>query len=277
MYDFYFGTKEEIEANEAKYLLFIKRMLPRWCNSIPDTEYIAIHNTLGLLAPHNKRPILVETGAGASTIVLLNYAMKHDGILYSWDFNGPKGAFLRSVCTDTLVLHYGKNLFDHWKFIAYNSLSEHLGVKILGELNVRVDFCFFDSEHTRDVLLGELRVVNQFFNETAIVAIDDANYNYIHTNVSYINMLRKKLDLPPVKNPADNLCDPFFMEIEKFLRTRWADVKYLEDTYKKEYRTDIFWSYYSSDREAMGKEGMEKMDALEHRYDSWRVAGRRQS
>jgi len=25
MYDFYFGTKEEIAANEADYLLFIKR------------------------------------------------------------------------------------------------------------------------------------------------------------------------------------------------------------------------------------------------------------
>ena len=275
MYDFYFGTKEEIAANEAKYLLFIKRMLPRWCNSIPDAEYIAIHNSLALLDPYGKKPTLVETGVGASTIVLLNYAMKHDGVLYSWDFNGPKGAFLRSVCTDTLVSHYGKSLFDHWKFIAYSSLSEHLGVKILGELNARVDLCFFDSEHTRDVLLGELRVVDQFLNEAAIVAIDDANYNYIHTNVSYINMLRKKLGLPPVKNLPDNQCNPFFMEVEEFLKSKWTTVEYLQDTYKKEYKTDLFWSYYNSDREAMGKEGMEKLDALEHRFDSWRVSSRR--
>jgi hypothetical protein len=275
MYDFYFGTKSEIEANEAKYLLFIKRMLPRWCNSIPDSEYLAIHNSLGTLALHGKKPVLVETGAGASTIALLNYAMKHDGVLYSWDFNGPKGAFLRSVCTDTLVSYYGKNLFDHWKFIAYDSLSGQLGVAILGELNVGVDFCFFDSEHTRNVLLGELRVVNQFLEGNAIVAIDDANYNYIHTNISYINMLRKKIGLPPAQNPADNVCNPFYMEVEAFLKKQWASVEYLRDTYKRDYKADLFWSYYSSDREAMGKEGMEKLDALEHRFDSWRVSGER--
>jgi len=275
MYDFYFGTKKEIEANEAKYLLFIKRMLPRWCNSIPDSEYLAIHNSLLLLPSASKKPVLVETGAGASTIALLNYAMKHNGVLYSWDFNGPKGAFLRSVCTDTLGSYYGKSIFDHWKFIAYNSLSQHLGVSILGELNANVDFCFFDSEHTSEVLLGELRGVNQYLKENAIIAIDDANYNYVHTNISYINMLRKKLDLPPVQNPSDNVCKPFYMEVETFLRSHWTNVEYLQDTYKKEYKTDLFWSYFSSDREAMGKEGMEKLDSLEHRFDSWRVSGKR--
>ena len=274
MYDFYFGTEEEIFANEAKYLLFIKRMLPRWCKSIPDSEYLAIDNSLNLLDIRGRKSVLVETGVGASTIVLLNYAMKHDGVLYSWDFNGPKGAFLRSVFTDTLVPLYRKNLSDHWKFVAYNSLSEHLGIKILGELDVKVDFCFFDSEHTRDVLLGELGRVNQFLINNAIVAIDDANYNYVHTNISYINMLRKKLNLPLVQNSSDNVCNPFFVEVEKFLKSKWAAVEYLKDTYKLEYKHDLFWSYYSSDREVMGKIGMEKQDALEHRFDSWRISER---
>lgn len=275
MFDFYFGTKEEIAANEADYLLFIKRMLPRWCNSIPDSEFLAIHNSLALLESAGRRPVLVETGCGASTIVLLNYAMKHQGILYSWDLNGLKGAFLRSVFTDTLVAHYARNVFEHWKFVSYNSLSPHLGVEILGELGLEVDFCFFDSEHTRDVLLGEVGRASDFLRERAIVAIDDANYNYVHTNISYINMLRKKLGLGPVQNRADNVCEPFFVEVEKFLKSKWTTVEYLEDTYKKDYKSDVFWSYFRSDRQALGKEGMEKMDSLEHRYDSWRVLGRK--
>lgn len=275
MYDFYFGTKEEIAANEAKYLLFVKRMLPRWCNSIPDSEYLAIHSSLAILDLGRQKPTIVETGVGASTIVLLNYAMKHDGVLYSWDLSGPKGAFLRSVCTDTLVSHHGKNLFDHWKFIAYNSLSEHLGIGILAEIGASVHFCFLDSEHTRDTLLGELNLVNEFLRDGSIVVIDDANYNYVHTNVSYINMLRRKLDLPPVQSSSDNVCEPFYVEVESFLRSKWATVEYLKDTYKQEYKSDLFWSYYSSDREAMGKEGMEKLDALEHRFDSWRVSERK--
>ncbi len=43
MYDFWFGSRDEICANEERYLLFVKRMLPRWSNSIPDSEYLAIH------------------------------------------------------------------------------------------------------------------------------------------------------------------------------------------------------------------------------------------
>lgn len=275
MYDFHFGTKLEIEANEAKYLLFIKRMLPRWCNSIPDSEYIAIYNALADLPCGGQRPVLVETGSGASTIVLLNYAMKHNGVLYTWDTNGSKGSFLRSVCTETLVMHHGKNLFDHWKFIAYNSLSQYLGVGVLGEFGVGVDFCFLDSEHTLDVVLGELTTVNKFMKDNAIVAIDDANYNYAHTNMSYVNMLRSKLGLLPVANPTGNTCRPFFCEVEEFLRTQWRDVIHLEDSYKREFRADLFWSYYKSDRESMEKAGMEKMEDLEHRFDSWKVAGRK--
>ncbi len=276
MYDFYFGTKDEIRANESRYLLFVKRMLPRWCNSIPDSEYLAIHDSLAMLEIQGKKPVLVETGIGASTVVLLHYAMKHDGVLYSWDISGLKGAFLRSVCTDTLVWFHEKNLFDHWKFIAYNSLSEQLGIKILGELGVRVDFCFHDSEHTWNVLLGELGQVSELLRDGSIVAIDDANYNYVHTNVAYINMLRKKLGLPQIEDPSDNLCEPFFVEVERFLKSRWENVEYLEDSYKREYKRDLFWNYYSSDRHALAQEGMEKPDALEHRYDSWRVSARRE-
>jgi len=276
MYDFYFGTKDEIRVNESKYLLFVKRMLPRWCNSIPDSEYLAIHDSLAMLEIQGKKPVLVETGIGASTIVLLHYAMKHDGVLYSWDISGLKGAFLRSVCTDTLVSFHEKNLFDHWKFIAYNSLSEQLGIKILGELGVSVDFCFLDSEHTWNVLLGELGQVSELLRDGSIVAIDDANYNYVHTNVAYINMLRKKLGLPQIEDPSDNLCEPFFVEVERFLKSRWENVEYLEDSYKREYKRDLFWNYYSSDRHALAQEGMEKPDALEHRYDSWRVSARRE-
>ena len=130
-------------------------------------------SALSTLDLRGRRPVIVETGVGASTIVLLNFAMKHDGLLYSWDPNGPKGALLRSVCTDTLVTHHQKLLQQHWKFVPYNSHSVHLGLPILGELDETVDFCFFDSEHTREVLIGELARVSPFLSDGAIVSIDD--------------------------------------------------------------------------------------------------------
>ena len=58
MYDFHFGTKEKIEKNPLEWLIFIKRMLPRWCNSIPDSEFIALHETLSLLN-EKEQPVMV--------------------------------------------------------------------------------------------------------------------------------------------------------------------------------------------------------------------------
>ena len=102
MYDFYFGAKKEIEQDEKKFLLSVKRMLPRWVNSIPDSEYLAIYDDLESLGMKGKKPTLVETGVGASSIVMLYYAMKNEGTLYSWDFQAEKGAYIRAICTDTL-------------------------------------------------------------------------------------------------------------------------------------------------------------------------------
>ena len=42
MYDFYFGSKEDIAKDETKFLIAIKRMMPRWVNSLPDSEYLAL-------------------------------------------------------------------------------------------------------------------------------------------------------------------------------------------------------------------------------------------
>ena len=42
MYDFSLGTKEQILTNEIEFLIAVKRMLPRYLNSIPDNEFKAI-------------------------------------------------------------------------------------------------------------------------------------------------------------------------------------------------------------------------------------------
>lgn len=276
MFDFYFGTEDEIKQNEEGYLLFVKRMIPLYFNSIPDSEFIAIHNLLKTeLDQDINRPVLVETGVGASTIVLLYYAMKNNGVLYTWDMNPLKGSFLKSVFMDTLVPHFGKNLSDHWKFITYNSNSEHLGIPVLKEFDEKVDFCFLDSEHTQNTLMSEVRHVNQFLKDGSVVSIDDAYYKFIHTNMGFVNMTRKKLGLGPVENPKDNQGNPFYEEVEKFLKENWASVEMIDNnSFKKEWQNDIYWKYYDSNLKARSKVNMEDVEALEHRFDSWKVSNR---
>lgn len=271
MYDFYFGTKEEIEKDPKKYLLTIKRMLPRWCNSIPDSEYLALYDVImGIELPPS--PVFVETGSGASTIVLCYFALKTGGELYTWDINGSKLFYLRSVLNDTLLRYFTeRNLSRHWRHIAFDSNSEFVGIKILKELGKKVSACFMDSEHTLKTLMGEIKSVSEVLADSAIVAIDDANYSYISCNTAYINMIREKLGLSPIKDPPGNIGRTFWQEVYDYLKNNFSKVEYLRDTYKKNYQNDIFWAYFRGDREVMANLSMEKNEDLNHRFDAWRV------
>ncbi len=273
MYDFYFGSKEEIAKDEPRYLLAVKRMLPRWVNSIPDSEYLALFDLLERFVPKTK-PVLIETGAGASSLALLYFAMKHGGRLYSWDLVGPKGSFLRGVAGESFAAHFGRPVSEHWRFIPGPSHSPLVGIEVLGELGELVDLAFFDSEHTWDVLGGELERADRFLKDGSVVALDDANYDYAHLNLAYANMTRRKLGLPAAAEPEGNRCRAFHQEAESFLKKRWREVKKIDDSYKSSCRDDLFWSYFQADRQVMNVAGMEKLSEIEHRFDAWRVSGR---
>src|ERR1041385_1566652 len=188
MYDFYLGSREEIAKNEIKYLIAIKRMMPRWVNSVPDTEFIALAKLLDEQGASAKGKLVVaETGAGASSLVCAFYAMKYDGLAMSWDYNGEKGSLIRTVCTETMGNYFGKRIDDHWKLVAHDSLSPYLGLPVLKDLVDHVDLFFHDSEHVWQTVHAELQAINPLLRDGAVVALDDANQDFLHTNIAYIN------------------------------------------------------------------------------------------
>jgi len=273
MYDFFFGEREDILEDELGYLVSIKRMMPRWCNSIPDSELKAIHNDLtrsNVMDPESMG-VIIETGCGASTVALAYSAFKHGKKLFTWDTNQNKLAYIRNILGDTLGKLFNKSIHDVWTYIPYRSDSEDLGIPILGELGASVDFGFFDSEHTSEVLLSEVALTLEFANDRAILAIDDANYDFKYKNTAYINVFRKKLGLAAIENPADNKTGKFFELVESHIKGKYPDSVKLEDTYKMDFKEDIFWSYFSSDRKIMDSLSMERLSELEHRYDSFQV------
>ena len=95
MYDFHFGNRNEIIDNQEEFLIFVKRLLPRWINGVPDSECIAIYRSVQKLSAN--KPILIETGCGASTLAMFIYCALNSGKMFSWDTNGSKGYFLKSV------------------------------------------------------------------------------------------------------------------------------------------------------------------------------------
>ena len=276
MYDFYLGSREEIARDEKRFLLAIKRMMPRWVNSIPDSEYLALASLIDGLGTDsdNKKLTIVETGVGASSLACIFYAMKHNGLALSWDFNTEKGSLIRTVCTETMGKYFGKSVDSYWKLVGYHSLSPHLGLPILGELVDHVDLFFHDSEHVWSTIRAELGEIMPLLRDGGIVALDDANQDYLHTNVAYINTFRKKLGLLPVPRLEDNLTDQFYVETERLLKKFWGNVEHLPDLYKNNFRTDSYFNYYDAEFDVKASLGTERMENLEHRFDSWRVSAR---
>ena len=84
--------------------------------------------------------------------------------------------------------------------------------------------------------------------------------------------MRKKLGLGSIDEPEDNICEPFYPEVEDYLRKTYPVVETVDDTYKEDYEDDVYFQYYSGDRNFMNTVGMEEKGKLEHRFDAWRVS-----
>lgn len=268
MYDFYFGEKNDIKRNENLYLISIKRMLPKWMNSIPDSEFIALGNIAKLIKKN--KPIFVETGSGASSLILCFYAMKTNGKLYTWDTNPEKTSQLRSAFNETIARYFNKNINDHWITINASSVSKYCGLGMLEELKLKINLFFHDSEHVLQTILSEINLVNKILDNNAYVCIDDANYKFKKINTGYSNIIRKKLGLKKIFE-KNNESDYFFKEVESNLKDNFKKVIKINDSYKKNFEKDIYFKYFQNELNIKSKMKMENISILQHRFDAWQI------
>jgi hypothetical protein len=269
MYDFYFTDLKKIKQNPEKFLIFVKRLLPRWANGIPDSECIAIYRLLEKLRKKvKKKLILCETGSGASSLAMFLHCAIWGGKMFSWDTNASKGSFLKSVINESICKVTGTNLNKIWTFISYDSINSNVGIEVLKELKLKSDFCFFDSLHTLSHLKKEIKSFENVASKTFMIALDDAYYNKRFSNYSYLNMIRKKLGLKMIidKN-KENKCKPFYIEIKNYLKKNYKKVENLNNFYKQNFKKDIFFSYYDADRLFLNETGMENKSKLRNRLE----------
>jgi hypothetical protein len=272
MYDFHYGSRDEILQNTEGFLVFVKRLLPRWINGIPDSECLAIFRSLDSLKnPAQGTQVLVETGCGASTLAMVLWSIVNDGHVYSWDINGSKGSFLRSVISEAICRPLGVDIYKYWTFIPFNSTNDQIGIPVLGELKQRASFGYFDSWHTLEHLKREIECFESVASNEFVIALDDAYYTKKIENYSYINVLRAKLGLLAVEEPSYNVCDPFYLVVDDYLRGKYEYVEKYVDSYKAEFRDDIFFVYYGDDRRVMNDLGMEQSASLANRFEAWVV------
>jgi hypothetical protein len=245
MYDFYFGTKQQIKKKPEDFLLFVKRLLPRWANGIPDSECLEIFKTIKILKRNkNKKLTLIETGCGASSLAMFLHCALYGGEMYSWDINGSKGSFLRTIISETIGKALSVDANKLWYFLPCTSTDPNMGIAVLKELKKKADFCFFDSWHTLDQVMAELKQFEKIASPRFIAAFDDAYYTKKKINYTYINILRTKMGLKRIKEPANNKCEPFYIEIDRYLKKKYKKVLKIKDTYKVNYKNDIWFDYF---------------------------------
>tara|TARA_B100001123_G_C15288434_1_gene1016522 strand:- start:207 stop:1028 length:822 start_codon:yes stop_codon:yes gene_type:complete len=271
MYDFKFKSKKEVLSNPEDFLIFVKRLLPRWANGIPDSEAIALYKLLKLLKKKNKKLTIVETGVGASTVALFLYCAINGGRVFSWDHNGHKGSYLKTVLSEAICTLLKVDLNKHLTFVPFDPTDRYVGISVLKELKIKADFAFFDSLHTHQQVFKELREFEEISSSNFIVAVDDAYYERKYTNFPYINMLRSKLNLNIINEPKDNIGKALHVELYNHLVQKYKRVSRIKDYYKKNYKNDIFFKYFSGDREFMDKYKMEEKNKLRHRLEAFKI------
>ena len=96
------------------------------------------------------------------------------GKVFSWDTNGSKGSFLRSIISEAICRSLEVDLYKTWTFIGFDSTSKYAGIPIINELGLKADFCYFDSWHTLEHLMNEIYCFESVANNDFIIALDDA-------------------------------------------------------------------------------------------------------
>jgi len=271
MYDFRFGSIDEIRESPEEFVLFVKHLLPRWLNGITDEQCLAIFRCAASVS--QSKGVLIETGCGASTVPLVVHAALTGDKAFSWDISGHKGSQLRLVLTEAVGLALGVDINEVWHFVAADSCDPLVGIKVLGELGQNVKMGFFDSQHTLNQLVAEVNSTLAVANDSLVVALDDAYYRSISQNYGYRNLQRVKLGLAPIEEPKENLGDEFRDVIGSLLEVSFTTVRELTEMYRAD-PNDVHLRYFSSDRKVFGKIGMENPERLSDRFTAWSCSGK---
>jgi hypothetical protein len=246
MFDFIYDSKKNILKNPEKFIIFVKRLLPKYANSLPDSAAISIFREIKKLKGPNN--LIIETGVGASTIVLFvaSYICKKK--LFTFDINPDKISLIRQVINDAICRPLKVNIFDYWTYVPSNSVDKYTGIPALKGFKRKPQFAFLDSYHSSEHLKKEVIEFTKIASKEFILGIDDGNHiNSRFFNFDYTNMVRQKIGLKKISNPKQNNSPSFFVEVNNFLKKNFKSVKNLETFFQKNYQNDLWFNYFGAD------------------------------
>ncbi len=246
MFDFIYDSKKNILKNPEKFIIFVKRLLPKYANSLPDSAAISIFREIKKLKGPNN--LIIETGVGASTIVLFLASYIYKKKLFTFDINPDKISLIRQVINDAICRPLKTNIFDYWTYVPSNSLNKYTGIPALKEFKRKPQFAFLDSYHSLEHLKKEVMEFSKIASKEFILGIDDGHLiNSRFFPFGYTNMVRQKMGLKKISNPKQNNSPSFFVEINNLLKKNFKSVNILKTFFQKNYQNDLWFNYFGAD------------------------------
>ncbi len=246
MFDFIYDSKKNILKNPEKFIIFVKRLLPKYANSLPDSAAISIFREIKKLKGPNN--LIIETGVGASTIVLFLASYIYKKKLFTFDINPDKISLMRQVINDAICRPLKINIFDYCTYVPSNSLDKYTGIPALEGFKRKPQFAFLDSYHSLEHLKKEVMEFSKIASKEFILGIDDGHLiNSRFFPFGYTNMVRQKMGLKKISNPKQNNSPSFFVEINNLLKKNFKSVNILKTFFQKNYQNDLWFNYFGAD------------------------------
>jgi len=246
MYNFIYGTKSNILKKPKNFLIFVKRLLPKYANSLPDSAAITLFDTVFKLG--KKKSSIIETGVGASTLSLFLASYIFNKKLYSFDYNPDKISLIKTVINESICAPLNIKISDYWTPVPSNSVDKYTGINCLSEFKENFNFGFFDSAHSLNFLLKEVSAFYKIANKNFIIGIDDGEkVNNKEFHFDYVNMIRTKINLKKIKNPKINECNYFYKEVENFLINHSHKVSKMKTFFEKNLEKDLYFNFFGND------------------------------
>ena len=242
MYDYIFGSKKYIKKYPEEFLIFIKHLLPRYCNSIPDSMAITIFREVRKI---KKKGIILETGIGASTMALFLACYLNKTSFISYEINKSKVNLFRKILTQSVCKYLKINLNTIWKPVITNSLNKKKGIPALKK---NIIFSYIDSDHNINHIGNEILAIKKKIENESIFFFDDMNLQMQKKNYNLLDTIKYKKTLKNFKIQKYQFNKKIYKNyFLPFLKKNFLKVYEMDSFYKKNYKKDMYYKNYGID------------------------------
>lgn len=243
MYDYIFGSKKYIKKYPEEFLIFTKHLLPRYCNSIPDSMAITIFREVRKIK--NKKGIILETGIGASTMSLFLACYLNKTSFISYEISKSKVSLFKKILKQSICKYLKINLNEIWKPITINSLNKKKGIPALKK---NVIFSYIDSDHNIKHIEKEILAIKKKIDNNSVFFFDDMNLQIQKKNYNLLDTIKYKKTLKNFKIQKYQFNKKIFRNyFIQFLKTNFSRMYEINSYYKKNYKKDMYFKNYGID------------------------------